>query len=64
MRRKLKADDNPMMMVERPAVPKREPRHAALDEFIKLLDSIPRTGWVALRDRLAVTTFFDRVAGK
>lgn len=58
MRRKLKADDNPMMMVERPAVPKREPRHAALDEFIKLLDSIPRTGWVALRDRLAVTTFF------
>lgn len=57
-RRRMAADENPMAMVKKPVIPKREPRAATLDEFIKLIDSIPLTGWVSARDRLAITTFF------
>lgn len=57
-RRRLAADANPMALVEAPAVPEHEPRYAALEEFLKLLNSIPQISWVDARDRLAVTTFF------
>lgn len=57
-RRKLPPDANPISLVEEPTVPTHEPRHAALDEFLKLLDSIPQISWIDARDRLAVTTFF------
>lgn len=57
-RRKLTADANPISLVEEPDVPTHEPRYAALDEFLKLLDSIPQISWIDARDRLAITTFF------
>ena len=57
-RRKISADANPMPLIEQPVVPAKPPRYAALDEFLKLLDSIPQITWVDARDRLAVTTFF------
>ena len=57
-RKKLHPDQNPMPQIDEPANPKREPRHAVLEEFLTLLDSIPMITWVNARDRLAVTTFF------
>lgn len=57
-RKKISSDDNPMPLIEEPVVPKTEPRYAAFDEFLKLLDSIPQLTWLNARDRLAVTTFF------
>ena len=57
-RKRISADANPIAMIEEPSVPAHEPRYAALDEFLKLIDSIPQISWIDARDRLAITTFF------
>lgn len=57
-RGKLPPDQNPMLHIDEPANPATEPRHAVLDEFLALLDSIPMVTWMDSRDRLTVTTFF------
>lgn len=57
-RKRIPSDQNPILDVEEPSVPRLEPRHAVLDEFITLLDSIPMITWIDSRDRLAITTFF------
>lgn len=51
-------DASPMVKVEAPHVPSREPKRTQLEEFVQLLDGIPAGDWVNLRDRLIVQTLF------
>jgi integrase len=57
-RRIISADENPMPLVARPRVPKKEPRRAEFADFTRLLKSLPRATWIDYRDRLAVVTLF------
>jgi len=50
--------ESPMTQVAAPHVPRSEPRHTELDEYARLIDSIPAGDWIDLRDRLIVQTLF------
>ena len=49
---------NPMGVITRPKVPKHIPRQTQIEEFRKLLDSIPYDRWLDLRDRVIVQFLF------
>lgn len=49
---------SPMTGMKPPHVPDKEPRRTELDEYIRLLDSIPQGGWIDIRDRLIISTLF------
>ena len=49
---------SPIDHVPIPQVPKKEPRRSKLEEYQALLDSIPQSNWIDLRDRLAITVLF------
>lgn len=49
---------NPMRAVERPHVPKKEPRRTSVDELRQLLQSIKPGTWVDRRDRLIILMLF------
>ena len=49
---------SPLAEMKPPKVPRREPKRAALAEYVALLDSIPVETWIGLRDQLIVTTLF------
>jgi integrase len=51
-------DANPLAAMPPPKVPRTEPRRASLQDYLLLLDSLPATTWIGLRDRLIVTTLF------
>lgn len=57
VKRKLLAA-SPMVQIEPPQTPKKAPRRTELDEYEALLESIPQTGWLNLRDRLAINVMF------
>lgn len=50
--------ESPMLVVERPKVPKKKPRNVTAEEFDKLVASIPSTTWVDIRDKLAINVLF------
>lgn len=49
---------NPMRLIERPHVPKKEPRRTDLDELRQLLQSIRPLTWIDRRDRLIILMLF------
>lgn len=49
---------SPMLDMKPPRVPKRAPRRASLEEYDRLLSSIPRGSWIDVRDRLTITILF------
>ena len=49
---------NPLATMPPPKVPRTEPRRASLQDYQRLLDSLPRDSWVGYRDRLIVVTLF------
>lgn len=49
---------NPMLNIERPHVPKKEPRRTSLEELRQLLQSIQPVNWVDRRDRLIILMLF------
>lgn len=51
-------ESSPLEAVQPPKVPRTQPRRAALDEYARLLDSIPQGTWIELRDRLIISTLF------
>lgn len=51
-------DRSPMHSMKPPHVPRTEPKRTAVDDYLRLLDSIPQTTWIDNRDRLIVTTLF------
>lgn len=57
-RKKLGGQSSPIADVEPPYVPPKRQRTAKLQEYDGLVQSIPLTSWVDLRDNLAVTTLF------
>lgn len=57
-RRVITAAENPMPLVAKPRVPKKEPRQVGIADFERLVRSLPRATWVDYRDRLAIVTLF------
>jgi len=51
-------DASPLEHVQPPKVPRTQPKRAALDEYARLLDSIPQGSWIELRDRLVISVLF------
>lgn len=51
-------DRSPMQGMKPPAVPRTEPKRTAVDEYLRLLDSIPPATWIDNRDRLIIQTLF------
>ena len=50
--------ESPIDHITKPKEPTREPKRVALEDYVVLLDSIPQTDWIDLRDRLIIQTFF------
>ena len=50
--------ESPMLLVERPKVPKKKPRNVIVEEFDRLLSSIPSLTWLDIRDKLAINVLF------
>lgn len=51
-------DRSPMIDMKPPKVDKKQPKRAALAEFVRLLDSLPSDDWIGLRDQLIVNVLF------
>lgn len=49
---------SPMLQMSPPKIPKKAPRRAGVDEFQRLLDTIPCDTWLGLRDRLIIHVLF------
>lgn len=49
---------SPMTGITPPHIPRHEPKRTALDEYMRLLESIPNGDWINLRDRLIIQTLF------
>ena len=51
-------DENPMRLIAKPRIPRKEPRQAQFAEFTRLLQSLPHQNWIDYRDRLGIATIF------
>lgn len=51
-------DCSPMSTMKPPHVPRTEPKRTAVDEYLRLLESIPQETWIDNRDILIVQTLF------
>jgi len=51
-------EQSPLVDVKPPKVPKKQPKRAVLDEYVRLLYSLSDSDWIGLRDRLIVNVLF------